>query len=314
MMGTPRGIDDLSDDELLRLWPHPKSQQTEGADPPLILSESVLCREFPSARGLLREVPQTPDQGQIDPRKTTWAVAQNLKRGDKLHDGKLDDIWTNDQHWELILACKISHAIRHDHLMSVLRNISTSYSEYQEFYSEFERKEGTLRQHQARLRDIAKHIKRLRPLLAAEPLMYQLLSDPYVKGDPMDLLVRRWEHAEWRAEDLSNDLNRIQQAAARLAKDDAELKKSRLSRAESRKSPERRIIWEPFFKFLTRWGHELRYSPDGPIMRALRIIHAGLEIEPPVGKSVQMAINEFKGKQRPLKKRRTRSSTLKRDG
>lgn len=303
MMGTPRGIDDLSDAEFLRLWSNSRSQQPEGPDPPLVLREDVLNRELPASRGLLQAT--TNEQGQM-----RSVVSQDLKPGDKLHDGLLHGMLTNDQHWELISACKISNSIRHGDLTGLLARSAEQY----EIYGGFESQEETLRKHQARLREMAKLIKRLSPLLAAEPLMYQLLSDPSVKITSLHHLVEAWEHAEWRAGDLRNDLHRIQQAAAKLAKDDAVLTKARLSKAESRKSPERRFIWEPFFEFWTRWGHELGYSTDGPIMRALRVIHAGLEIEPPAGKSVQMAISEFKGKHRPAKKRRTRSSTLKRAG
>ena len=260
------------------------------------LGDAELSHAVPQSRGFYRA---TVRDGEV-----VWVPDPTLKPGDKLHDGKLHGVFTHEQHWDLIRACRISNAFRHDALMELLGKVTENY----EIYGEFEREEKTLRQHQARLREMAKLAKKLRPLIAEEPLMHRILGESTEypdDGNPLAHLWRQWQHGLVRAEALCDDLGRIQVIAARLARNETALIKSRLTGADTRKSPERRYIWEPFFQFWLEFGQPLRYSPDGPIMRSLRIIHAGLGIKEPVGTSVQLAINEFKGKLRATKRRRS---------
>jgi len=262
------------------------------------LDDAELNRALPEWRGLFRKMVREGGE-------TIWVTDQTLKPGDRLHDGKLHGVFTQEQHWDLIRACKISNALRHEALMQLLGRVTEHY----QIYGEFECEEKTPRQHQVRLREIAKLAKKLRPLVAEESLMHRILGDPPEEysgeGNPLVHLRRQWQHGLARAEALCEDLGRIQWIAARLARDETALNRFRLAGADIRKSRERRYIWEPFFQFWLEFGQPLRYSPDGPIMKSLRVIHAGLGIKEPVGTSVQQAINEFKGKPRVTKRRRS---------
>ena len=56
-------------------------------------------------------------------------------------------------------------------------------------------------------------------------------------------------------------------------------------------------------KFWSDLGRPVGYSEDGPIIRALRIIHESLEIPAPKGEAIRQVINDFKGRPRASKKK-----------
>ena len=111
------------------------------------------------------------------------------------------------------------------------------------------------------------------------------------------------EAAEWLERCVVAALAKIELNAAFLVKNEKELRRWRLEPDEPSKSAERRFIWERFLKFWSDLGRPVGYSEDGPIIRALRIIHESLEIPAPKGEAIRQVINDFKGRPRASKKK-----------
>jgi hypothetical protein len=259
--------------------------------PQLMFRDADLNRDFPSTRGLWQQTVQDGNE--------VWTISPSLKPGDILYNGKLEDCFTNEQHWDLVRECRITNALRHGALLSVLQRITAGY----EVYGSFDRANGTLVQHKDRMAEMSKVAKRLLNLVRSEPLMYRLLSAP-VTLEEIRALPDPFNFVEGRERKFLEDLGHLQERTADLVRNEEKLREWRISNPASAKSSERIYIWEPFFEFWVRFGHELRYSDGGPLIRIIRIIHKGLGIVPPKGPSVRQAINEFKRKPRAVKKLR----------
>ena len=130
----------------------------------------------------------------------------------------------------------------------------------------------------------AKLVKKLRPLIETESLLTFFL-EPLVEVEPgvTNPSSKRLEAAEWLERCVVAALAKIELNAAFLVKNEKELRRWRLEPDEPSKSAERRFIWERFLKFWSDLGRPVGYSEDGPIIRALRIIHESLEIPAPKG-------------------------------
>ena len=152
-------------------------------------------------------------------------------------------------------------------------------------YADFERRNGPLGQHKARLTDIAKLSRKLRPLIESEPLMWH------------------FEH-EWpslNSDSLIHFLQMLEQTARELSRNKQYLDRVRVTK-NARKNAERLYIWEPVLGLWTKLGNPLGYSENGPIMRVLRILHDGLMIDHPKPGAVRQTIDDQKGRPRAARK------------
>src|SRR5215217_5481985 len=105
------------------------------------------------------------------PGSEVWDTAEGLTPGDKLHEGVLYGCITDHQHWQLIEICGIEEAWGHGFLLNALDYIIGDYK----LFTRFERQNGPFGPHLRRLAEIGKLAKRLRRLLADEPLGWRLM-------------------------------------------------------------------------------------------------------------------------------------------
>jgi len=200
--------------------------------------------------------------------------------GEQLHEGNLFFL-TNEQHWRLIVEFGICEAIGHNCLLAMLLEID----EYYKVYADFERRNGPLGQHKARLADIAKLSRKLRPLIEAEPLMWHFENEwPSLNSDS-----------------LIHFLQMLEQTARELSRNKQYLDRVRFTK-NAPKNAERLYIWEPVLGLWTKLGNPLGYSENGPIMRVLRILHDGLMIDHPKPGAVRQTIDDQKGRPRAARK------------
>jgi hypothetical protein len=236
---------------------------------------------------------------------------EGLTPGDKLHEGKLHGVFTNDLHWELIGICGIEDGWAHVVLSAALCDITEDYG----IFAEFERQHGPFGPHLRRLAEIGKLAKRLGRLLAAEPLDWRLMW-PSVTPKNYDFRAEimnyelHCEAAEMLAHTVQEALASIEQVVTPLAANPDQLRRWRYDKsmgpeksAATGKSAERRFIWEPTFELWVRLGHSVGYSENGPVMRFLRVVHEALGIPAPKGNAVRQAIDDFNGRPRLSKKK-----------
>jgi hypothetical protein len=99
---------------------------------------------------------------------------------------------------------------------------------------------------------------------------------------------RNWE-VFWKVlESLSDEASAVTQSTKRLTA------LRGFNSDKTRKSKERRYLWEPVFQLLVDAGCKVGGTPKGPLMRILNVIHAALSVEPPHPDAVRQAFREFK--------------------
>jgi hypothetical protein len=234
-----------------------------------------------------------------------WIRCEGLKRGDKLQEGELEGCITNDQHWRLIEASGIEDTFGHWQLLRALTDITEEYL----IGTEFERDNGPFGPHRKRLARIATLARQLGRLLQDEPLDYELVRPMAgTLGPPVPI-----EFLGGMADNLTATLLTIEQVATKLVANPDELRGDRLEYSfgrdkgpATRKSAERRFIWEPTFQLWVKLGRTVGYSPNGPIMRFIRTLHEALQIPEPKGGAVQQAIDDFLKRPRSLKTKANR--------
>jgi hypothetical protein len=237
---------------------------------------------------------------------TEWIETTNLQPGDELQEGKQFGL-TNDQHWRLIEACDINNSTAHSKLLNALRNIGESYN----IFGAFEKHQPPLAQHRENLKRISKLAKKLKRMVEAEPLMFYLLWGT-VEIAPGGSIGKAFDAVDLMHRLVTSALAEMESKAAFLATDERELRRWRQQPAEPLKSAERRFIWKPFLTLWADLGRPLGYSEDGPIIRALRIIHEAFGIPPPNGEAVRQVINDTKGRGRAPKKNSRRPKLVSR--
>ncbi|WP_404292118.1 hypothetical protein ACD578_07790 [Microvirga sp. RSM25] len=219
-----------------------------------------------------------------------WKISQGLRPGDPLHQTLLGH-FTNEQHWELISASRVSNVLSHGDLMITVGSALCNYQHFQDLSLGHE----TFSQHRDRLADIAKYASLLRPLFEAEPLrfkwtMIESEASPVRGKNP-------FKDIDWFCAALQS----IEKRAANLASNPEGLQEIRFDAIQplsNTKKSERQYIWEPIFRFWIRTTQKVGYSEDGPIMRVLRIIHSTLGIAAPNADAVRQAIKDFNGRPR----------------
>ena len=155
---------------------------------------------------------------------------------------------------------------------------------------------GTFAQHRDRLLELGSLAKRMRPLLAEEPFARELLRLP-LEGNELDMSSV--------VSDFLDRLFCLARGAAGLGRNRDALQSRRFERCfpedvidNPGKSLPRRVIWEPVLTFWRSRGRRVGYSPDGPVMRVLTIIHQQCGIEPPRPESVRQTIRNLHGSER----------------
>jgi hypothetical protein len=103
-----------------------------------------------------------------------------------------------------------------------------------------------------------------------------------------DEILRKWQVFREVLEILSSEAGIATQSTERL------ISLPGNNTNKSRKSRERRYPWEPVFQLWVKTGHTVGFSPEGPLMRILKVVHAALSIAPPNPDAVRQAIREFK--------------------
>jgi hypothetical protein len=222
-----------------------------------------------------------------------WKPCAKLNRGDVLHEGFLNRYISNDQHWQLIELARVCDVPGHLRLVSLITDIECKY------VGNLGHRAGPFRQHLDRLRQIASLSKRLRPLMEQEPTMFLSLVTPEEHGGNAVAEAR---------EKLSATLMRMETTARKLADNPDRLRSMRGDErlgpnkaGATRKSLERRLIWEPTFELWTALDRRVGYSEDGPILRFIGIIHDALGIPAPKPSAVRQAIDDFNGRARSKK-------------
>jgi hypothetical protein len=261
-------------------------------------------KDRPLARTLLKERISTEPHVYRSPigeitipaGRKEWIEATNLQPGDELHEGEQFGL-SNDQHWRLIEECNINNGAAHFKLLSALRGIC----DYYEIFGSFEKEQPPLAQHRENLKRISKLARKLQRVVEVEPLMFFLLWGT-VRTKPGVSINKEFDAVDSVHRLFTNALAEIGSKAAFLASDEKELRRWRQESAEPSKSAERRFIWEPFLTLWADLGRPLGYSEDGPIIRALRIIHEAFGIPAPKGEAVRQIINDTKGRGRASKK------------
>jgi hypothetical protein len=239
--------------------------------------------EWPNIPGLLYETDTLAPSG-----ARAWTDSADLKPGDRLHDGKLHGVFTNEQHWALIEYCELERSRdinRHRLLLLALREIVEEYK----IFPRFERENGPFKQHQARLLNLSTWARQWRTVFAKEPLLWRLLAP--------DETTAGIEAGKARAGMLHDLLSALDASSTRVAADERELTRMRNESEKSArtgKSAKRRFIWERSFRLWRELGKPVGYSEDGPMMRFLRVIHEALDIPAPRGSSVRQAIEDFR--------------------
>jgi hypothetical protein len=261
---------------------------------PQRLTDEMLETHFSSVPGLFQQII-------LENGCSIWKISQGGKPGDALHYDFLDN-FTNEQHWNLIAACRINTVAKHGTFLKLLSRVYWSYRIYSEEYIQ----PGTLQQHKARLKVLAKRAKELRLLIEAEPFLDDLLPQ-----DSLILMLPRksgsYPSQGEQTASFQDILRNIERQAADFSKDETLLKQLRTYRLlncfelDDFKTAERQYIWEPIFDYWAKENQKLGFSENGPIMEILSIVHNVFGIDPPRGASVRQAMNDYKGKARSPK-------------
>ena len=111
---------------------------------------------------------------------------------------------------------------------------------------------------------------------------------------PIDLLQPDFRAIERKWATFVDILDWLEAETNSLVDDPAYLEKVSGARpTRGNKSRERFYIWEPIFDLWQASGRKVGFSPNGPLMRILNTVHAGLDIPAPSPASVHQAIRDF---------------------
>jgi hypothetical protein len=182
----------------------------------------------------------------------------------------------------------------------------------------------TLSEHKRKLEQVAASSKKLDNLLGSHDLDAAKLVSPSntpIVGQPeigadgfaqalttlLSSELSSESEAQRKWEVFREVLKSLSDEASAAALSTERLMSLRGSKSDkTRKSKERQYLWEPIFQLLVDAGRTVGFSPTGPLMRILKMIHAALSIDPPNPDAVRQAFREFKmGGVQPTKKRRS---------
>jgi hypothetical protein len=190
------------------------------------------------------------------------------------------DNWSDDPEYNYEYYRKI---------YSQLNEIVDYYYVNEHYY--VRQKSISLTEHKKNLGAIVRYAKGLRSALGQDMLLVSL-SMPNFRSNNA---IRR---KDFNPELASNILEKLEVEAAFLLDNEQALRRERRG-VDKRWSPERALIWQPYFELLRFRLGKVPASRDGPVMRGLEALHRAIaarhEIEMPIPavEGVYEAIQDF---------------------